>query len=112
MIAMVFVLLASAVLVILFWSTAAVIAVAILRGLIWLITRPIVWLVIMPLQYLLGGSRTPAPATQQVPVRASNSQKMPSAEKLQQLSKLKALHDCGAITQAEFDRLKRELLST
>ncbi len=82
-----------------------------LRGIFWLITRPIVWLVVMPLQYLFGGSQTAAPVAKQIPARANSSQGTSSTEKLQQLSKLRALHDSGAITQAEFDRLKCELLA-
>lgn len=109
---------AGAVLTVLFWATAAAVALAVLQmvllvlqGIFWIVTRPFVWLVVMPLQILFGGSRTPAPVTQQIPARANSSQGMSSTEKLQQLSKLRALHDSGAITQAEFDRLKCELLA-
>lgn len=102
-------LFASAVLTIIFWATAAAVAVAILQGIFWLITRPIVWLVIMPLQYLFGGSQKPSPGTQQASLRAINSPVSSPTDKLQQLGKLKALLDSGALSQAEFERLKAEL---
>lgn len=118
MAAMLLILFASAVLTVIFWAIVAAAALAILhilwaivRGIFWLITRPIVWLVVMPLQYLFGGSQTAAPVAKQIPARANSSQGTSSTEKLQQLSKLRALHDSGAITQAEFDRLKCELLA-
>jgi len=118
MAAMLLLLFASAVLTAIFWTTVMAAALAILqillaivRGIFWLITRPIVWLVVIPLHYLFGGSRTPAPVTQQIPATAPSTAASSSTEKLQQLSKLKALHNSGAITQAEFDRLKRELLT-
>lgn len=102
---------ASAVLTIMFWATAAAVALAILQGIFWLITRPIVWLVIMPLEYLFGGSQKPSPGTQKASVRAINPAATSSTGKLQQLAKLKALLDSGALSQAEFERLKSELLA-
>lgn len=102
---------ASAVLTIMFWATAAAVALAILQGIFWLITRPIVWLVIMPLQYILGGSQKPSPGPQQASLRAINPAAASSTDKLQHLAKLKALLDSGALSQSEFERLKSELLA-
>lgn len=110
-------LLVGAIGTILFWALAASLAMAIGAGLLlvlnfiwWLVTRPIVW-PIMAIRRLVNGGpmgQSRPAYVPSLPIQADVAHDI--HDRADRLSRLKALMDSGALSQAEFDRMKAEVL--
>ncbi len=97
---------------VLFWAAVLAAAMAIGAGILlvlnflwWLITRPIVW-PIRAIGYLVR-PRPERPAPNNVPDAGAAQNVQALADRLE---RLKALLDDGALSQAEYDKMKAEIL--
>jgi hypothetical protein len=112
-------ILGGAVATILFWALAASIAIAIGAGILlvlnfvwWLVTRPIVWPIRAIRWLFTGGPRgqsiTVSAAANQAVIQQGIAQDI--HDRAERLSRLKALLDTGALSEAEYARMKAEIL--
>ena len=114
------IVLAGSVLSVLYWVGVAAIVMAIAQAAIWLfwavvwvISRPFVWFIVRPFEFVTGSrrSRPPILATRDQKTAPTSPAPLTMTDKVEQLHRLQALRDNRAITQAEFDKMKAELLA-
>lgn len=84
--------------------------VAVFRFALWVITRPIVW-PIMAIRRLVSGGPNGRSAAHMPATTAQANIAQDIHHRAERLSRLKALLDNGALSEAEYDRMKAEVLS-